>query len=203
MTSRLLPRWGALALLLCLSILSACRGRPTDSPDGGDPAAVAAELRAWLKRHPEDDEAWRKLALVEWIHLRGVSKSQPVFDRLAKAGDPVARLALVVAADARLDYATVQREGFAIVEHAARTGTDDELDVFLDAAAEYAARRIVEHHGNQPGDDDRFRAFFDRLPRARLPVQVRQPLLSERAAIARRYGREYRDLYAEEGCIQN
>lgn len=173
------------------------------SPDAGDPAQVAADLRAWLKRHPEDDGAWRQLALVDWVHLRGWARSEPIFRRLAKGGDPVARLALLVAADARLDYAAVEREGFALVEQAARTGPDDERDALLDAAAEYAARRVVEHHGRRPGDDERFRAFFDRLPRERLPVQVRQPLVSERAAIARRHGREYRDLYAEEGCVQH
>lgn len=200
---RLTRRAGPWWILAVLLVLGGCRGRRTEAPDAGDPAAVAAKLRSHLRRHPEDDVAWRKLALVEWIHLHGTRHAAPIFERLAKKGDPVARLARVIAADARLDYATVQAEGFALVEQAAATGPDDPADAFLDAAAELAARRVAEHHGRQPGDDERFEAFFDRLSRAALPVQVRQPLVSERAAIARRRGKEYRRFYAEEGCVQD
>lgn len=70
------------------------------------------------------------------------------------------------------------------------------------ALAEYAARQIGQQHGDLPNDDREFVEFYDALDLDALPFTVTQPLLSLRAAIARRRGEDYHPYYARQGCVQ-
>ncbi len=68
--------------------------------------------------------------------------------------------------------------------------------------AEIAAQLLGAHHGELVDDDDDFVAFFERLDRSALPVEVTRPLLSQRAAIARRMqDPNYREYYEAAGCV--
>ncbi|HGG57971.1 MAG TPA: tetratricopeptide repeat protein, partial [Nannocystis exedens] len=82
---------------------------------------------------------------------------------------------------------------------AAGTAIDRTLALGL---AEIAAHVLDKHHGELADDDDNFIAFFERIDRSALPVEVTRPLLSQRAAIARRMrDPNYRDYYKAAGCV--
>ncbi len=188
-----------LGLAVGLLALGGCRARRSQSPDSDDPAVVAVALRKQLDKDPTDVDARRQLALIEWIHLGQRESALGHAAKLAATGDTTGRLIRLVAADARMQYDAIAREAYALVEAA----TKADADHYADVAAEFAARRIREHHGRLADDDARFVAFYDGLDMSRLPVEVRQPLVSQRAAIARRMGKDYAPYYDAEGCVQD
>ncbi len=187
------------ALLLTLAV--ACKRQSTDASfDPADPAATAAALRERLAKHPEDVEARRDLALIEWVWLGKTDAGLETMEPLLKAGDPAARLGRLLVAQGRDDAQTEAAMAYALVE----TGLAHGEDPFALAAADVAARALQSSHGDRPGDDARFTAFFaeHESELAGLPFSVRQPLLSLRASIARRKGEAYRAEFEEQGCVQ-
>lgn len=193
-----------LLLMSCFLLLSAaCRGRGTDVPfDPKHPEAAAKALRKHLKRHPDDRDAWRDLAHIEWMWLGQNASAMDTLARLAEQGDPAARLSMLIVADGRMDAEAMTRLSYASIEHAAALEGTAEQRAFANAAAEVAARTLSKVHGDLPDDDDRFVAFYEKLDRKKLPFSVAQPLVSLRAAIARRRGEDYREHFAAEGCVQ-
>ncbi|MEX1368774.1 MAG: hypothetical protein AB1Z98_36940 [Nannocystaceae bacterium] len=199
-------RWpGAWALLLgALVLITACRGAAPRAPfDPSAPADQASMLRAYLLEHPEDDQAWGRLAHVEWLHMGKVEEAVPILDRLAAAGDPVARLSRLVLATWRDEPEVAQGLAFATLEALAAGDPAEPEHRLRVAAAEHAARVLGDTHGEREGDDARVSAVLDDMDVASLPFSVAQPLLSLRAAIARRHGEDYRKLYVAQGCVQS
>lgn len=195
-------RWTRWILVTTL-VVAACKPSYTRAPfDARDPAASVVRLQKHLRRHPEDTNAWRELAHVHWLHLGQTDEAVAILDRLAGTGDPAARLSRMLIAGARGDLKTQQIQAHALIEAAATLPRDEPQRSLLMAAAEVAARRLGDDHGDRENDDARFVDFFDSLEHSALPFSVRQPLLSLRAAIARRHGEEYRSYYAAQGCVQ-
>src|SRR5690606_1287912 len=170
--------------------------------DPADPHALVEQLQAHLREHPEDDAARLDLAHVQWLHLGDAEAARSVLDRLAEAGDPVARLSRLVMAEAREEPEVIATLGFAAVHDAAKTAPDDRSRRLHVAAAELAARLLGDHHGDRPHDDREAAARIDALPATALPFRVSQPLSSLRAAIARRQGEPYQGYYEAQGCVQ-
>lgn len=188
-----------LAVLL-LAFTVACKRKPSETPfDPTDPGAAAAALRAYLEDHPDDVDARRDLAHLEWIWLGATDDALANLQRLQAQGDPSAELSRLLIAEGRDDAATVADTAYALLERAMQAD-----DPFVDAAAEVAARALQRSHGDRRGDDARFTAFFDGHAKAlpNLPFSVRQPLLSVRASIARRLGEPYEALFEQQGCVQ-
>lgn len=204
----------AAALLLglapALGAATGCRPqRGSTTPTSGGWQAKAQALQARVDKDPDDLDAWRDLAHVRWIHLGQAEQGATLLRANAEQrGDLASRLSLVMIADAHLDPAGVTTHGYALIEQAAAVGVDDPQRAFADAAAETVARRIAAAHGDQADDDTNFVAMFDPLRadidagRSHLSFAALQPLLSLRAAIARRHGEDYRQHYGRAGCVQ-
>lgn len=190
-------------LPLALLVVTACRGAAPQAPfDPSDPVAMMERLQARLREHPEDTAAKRELAHVQWMHLGDVKSARPALDELVAAGDPLARLSRLVMAEAHDEPQVVQPLAIAAIRDAAQTPKGDPQWRLQVATAELAARLLSEHHGEQPADDETVASFIDGLELARLPFRVAQPLLSLRAAIARRYEQPYQPYYEAQGCVQ-
>ncbi len=197
------PRFATLLLLAFSVVAAACKTDRTNTPfDPNDPQRAAARLRKHLERHPDDVDARRDLAHIEWIWLGEPDSALTHLDRLVQTGDPAAELSRLLMAMSRQDQGTVASSSYALLDRA--TTAQGAQDPFVAAAADVAARALQQSHGDRPGDDERFSEFFadhrDRL--SVLPFSVRQPLLSLRASIARRLDEPYRPLFAEQGCVQ-
>lgn len=195
----------AAALALAAPALPACK--PKEAPQGPLSAEGARDRAAALQRHlqrqPGDDGAWRELAHLQWLYLRQADKAAPILDKLAKKGDPVAQATRLFLADARLDLSTVRAQAQALIRGAAsRPAADAEARRVQVGLAELAARIVSENHGMLPDDDEDFTRFFAELERAKLPVEVAQPLISLRAQIARRLDEPYLKYYDEQGCVR-
>lgn len=213
--SRTVSRLSRLAIPLLLSLASmgtlACKPRgQTNAPQASGWQARALELERVVAEDPDNASAWRDLAHIRWIHLGQPAVARGLLEANAEQrGDLASRLSLVVMADARLDAAAVEKHGHALVKAAAKTPAKDPQRVFAFAAAEYTARRLAAIHGDLPGMDKRFVAMFDPLladldaGQAALSFAALQPLISLRAAIARRRGSDYRPFYVREGCVQD
>ncbi|MBV1860832.1 MAG: hypothetical protein KUG77_20625 [Nannocystaceae bacterium] len=185
-------------LLLTASV--ACKPDASAVPfDPSDPGAAAAVLRAHLADHPDDIEARRDLAHLEWIWLGAPDSAVAHLDKLVAKADPGASLTRLLIAQGRDDAATEAELAYEILAQALRSD-----DAFVDAAAQVAARALQRGHGDRRDDDARFSAFFTKHEGAlaKLPFSVRQPLLSLRASIARRLGEPYEDLFDDQGCVQ-
>lgn len=191
----------AVVALCGLLALGACKPRrgDLDGPLTAERAAqMAKDLRAHLKRHPEDKDAWRDLAHLEWLHLARPEEADPILARLAGQDDPVARAGRMIRAHNRLDPKTAQAEAYGILKWAA-----SDSGPLAAPLGELAARLLRRQMGEVPGDEDAFVAFFDGLDLTRLPQTVRQPLQSERASLARRRGDDYIPYYTEQGCVRS
>ncbi|MBK8237647.1 MAG: tetratricopeptide repeat protein [Deltaproteobacteria bacterium] len=191
------------ALMLLVCVLAAChgRGRGTAKP-GDDPDAWAARLERHLARHPDDLVAVRDLALVRWLHQGRTDDAIGGLDRAAKAGDPLAAVARLRIADARLDGEAAVAQAYAILERAAAVPADAPDRELHAAAAIVAARVVAGLHGERDDDDARFVEMFDALPAKGLPSAARAPLLSVRANIERNRGHDYAKYFREQGCVQ-
>mgnify|MGYP002777825739 CR=1 FL=1 len=195
----------AAAFVAAALALSACRPReaPREPHTEATARARLTALEAHLKANPNDDAAWREAAHLHWLFLRAPDRALPILDRLAGKGDPAARAARMLLADARLDLKTVRAQAHALITDAAtRPAADPEARRIQLGLAELAARLLSENHGELPDDDDDFPRFYDGLDRARLPVEVTQPLISLRAQIARRLDQPYLPYYDEQGCVR-
>lgn len=193
------------ALFAALALAPACRPREGAREPHTEETARARllELERHLKQRPDDDLAWREVAALHWLFLRAPDKAAPILERLAKKGDPVARASRMILADGRLELKTARAESQALITAAARGGpADPEAQRIRVGLAEVAARILTENHGELPDDDDDFIKFYDGLDRARLPVEVSQPLVSLRAQIARRLDQPYLPYYDEQGCVR-
>lgn len=180
--------------------LAACRPSPTSAPDEASPQAQVRRLEAHLQRHPQDDAARLDLALLRWGHLGEREAARADLAALAERGVDEARLVQLIMAEAELDREAVERHAYALLDAlAARDGGDPPMHRV--AAAEFAARHLTAYVEGDPTREARFLAFYGRLDLAALPYGVRQPLVSERAAIARRRGEPYREFFAQEGCV--
>lgn len=185
---------------LLLTAAVACKPDASSVPfDPSDPGAAAASLRAHLQDHPDDVEARRDLAHLEWIWLGSPDSAVEHLDILVAKGDPGAGLTRLLIAQGRDDAVTEADLAYQLVGKAL---SDD--DPFVHAAAQVAARALQRSHGDRPDDDARFSAFFSEHDSALggLPFSVRQPLLSLRASIARRLGEPYAGLFEDQGCVQ-
>ncbi len=195
----------ALALwlgLLCAA-LSGCHGlRNSNRPGEDDPKVWESRLAARVKRHPDDLEAVRDLAMVRWMHLGKADAAIPGLDRAAAAGDPLARLGRLMIADARLQTETAADLAYAILRDAARASDGPDRWLHL-GAAEVAARRIAALHGEHPDDDARLVALLAAIDLDRLGTAARQSLLSTRANIARTRNEDYAAFYRRQGCVQD
>ena len=195
---------GALAALGLAALIAACKPKeaPSGPLDAESARARAAAIERHLRRHPDDRAALRDLAHLRWLYLGDLAAALPLLDRLAESGDPTSMASRMMIADARLDLVGARRWAEALIEAAARAGAGDPDRALLSGLAEIAARLLDDNLGLSPGDDERFVAFFARLDLDRLPIEVRQPLLSLRAAIARRYDEPYLPYYDAEGCVR-
>lgn len=185
---------------LLLTAALACKPDASEVPfDPSDPGAAAAALRAHLEDHPQDVEARRDLAHLEWIWLGAPDSAVAHLDMLVGKKDPGAGLTRLLIAQGRDDANTEADIAYQILGQAL---SDD--DAFVDAAAQVAARALQRSHGDRPDDDARFSAFFTKHEPSlgKLPFSVRQPLLSLRASIARRLGEPYEGLFEDQGCVQ-
>ncbi|MCA9688797.1 MAG: tetratricopeptide repeat protein [Myxococcales bacterium] len=192
----------------------------------GDAEARAEALAAYLKQHPGDVPARLELAHVRWLHLGEPTAALPVFEDLSKKDEPLARFSRMLMADARIELDVVRAEAMALVKMVSEGRGIPAVDPRVEAKvnrkrkrfglppralltreelvgfAEIAARMLENTQGDVPGDDAAFVRFYDALHLDGLPVEVRQPLTSERAKIARRLGQDYRRHYDLEGCVQ-
>jgi hypothetical protein len=192
-------RFSHLAVLL-LAFAVACKPKPTEVPfDPTDPGAAAAALRAHLEDHPDDIDARRDLAHLEWIWLGSTDAAIAHLDLLIEAGDTSALLSRLLIAQGRDDAPTLADTAYALIERALK---DD--DAFVHAAAHVAARALQRSHGDRPDDDERFTSFFDsnEASLSKLPFSVHQPLLSVRASVARRLEQPYDAYFEQQGCVQ-
>lgn len=190
-------------LQLAVLVLASCRGAAPRPPlDPSDPRALVEHLQAYLAEHPEDDDARRDLAHVQWLHLGDAAAARPALDALTERDDPLARLSRLVMAEARDEAQVLQPLALAAIAGAVAAAPDDPRRGLHVAAAELGARLLGDHHGEQPDDDARVARFIDALPTGRLPTTVTQPLSSLRAAIARRRGEPYHGYYEAQGCVQ-
>ena len=195
-----LRRLSHLSAVALLTLSVGCKRQPTAVPfDPNDPAAAAAALRAHLDEHPDDLEARRDLAHLEWIWLGTPDAAIEDLDLLVAEKDTAALLSRLLIAQARDDAPVEAELAYAILEQALAGD-----DTFPDAAAQVAARALQRGHGDRPEDDTRFSSFFDghAAHLDKLPFSARQPLLSLRASIARRLGQPYDDYFDGQGCVQ-
>ncbi|MCB9705702.1 MAG: tetratricopeptide repeat protein [Myxococcales bacterium] len=204
--STALRRLRGLGLGLALAAaLAACKHpEPPRGPLGEDQARAKIEaLEKRLAKKPDDIDALRDLAHLRWLHLGDVKAALPILDRLVERGDLVAIASRMVIAEARLDRARSRALAEALIERAAKYPPEAAVRPLAMALAEAAARRLDGEHGALADDDEAFIAFFDRLDRKGLPVEVTRPLLSQRASIARRLDDPaYRSYYDAEGCVR-
>lgn len=208
-------RWSRLGLALVLGALpmslGACRPKEkTTAPASGDPwEQRALEIEAHLGEHPDDQDAWRDLGHLRWIHLGQTSVGRSILERNAAQGDLVSRLSLLLMAEARDEADTLAEHAYALLREAAQVAPGDEGHAFAQAATAVAARRIQDAHGEREGDDDAFIALYDELwpkvdaGRAFMSPTARRAFVSQRAAIARRLGKPYRAMYETQGCVQS
>ncbi len=152
--------------------------------------------------HPDDVDAQRDLAHVQWLHLGQTEQALPALDRLAQAGDPVARTSRMIIARSRADVVALQPLALAALRDAAAAEPKEPKGRLVLTLAEYAARQLGHDHGDLPDDDRRVRELYDKLAPRALPFAVAQPLMSLRAAIARRHGEDYKPFYEQQGCVQ-
>ncbi|MBZ5712565.1 hypothetical protein [Nannocystis pusilla] len=198
-------RAALISTLLAAAAAPACKPREaTQEPHTEDSArARLRALEARLKSHPDDDGAWREAAHLQWLFLKQAAKARPILDRLAAKGDMVAQASRMIFADARLDAKTTRSMAQALITGAAAAPqADPEARRVQVGLAELAARLMAENHGELPDDDDEFVRFYKKLAKDRLPVEVRQPLVSLRAQIARRHDEPYLQYYDEQGCVR-
>src|SRR5688572_27456543 len=182
-------------LFVLLVLVAGCHGRHSNVPfDPKHPEVAAEKLRKHLERRPNDRDAARDLAHIEWMWLGQHDNAIATLDRLAADGDVAARLSRLIIAEGRMDARAMTSHSYALISQAANHRTGDRA--FVDAAAEVAARTIAKVHGDLQNDDENFIAFYDKLDRKRLPFSVAQPLVSLRATIARRLGGDYREHFA-------
>ncbi|MEM6992070.1 MAG: tetratricopeptide repeat protein [Myxococcota bacterium] len=196
-----------------LGVLAAVGCRPkgvTTPPSGNEWDARVLALEAAVAEDPDDVDAWRDLGHIRWIQLGQPHVAHEILRaNAAERGDLASRLALVVMADARLDSPAVVEHATAAVLAAAGVAESAPDRGFADRVAEYSARRLSDVQGDLPGDDARFVEMFDGLladidaGRARLSFGALQPLVSLRAAIARRQGEDYARFYDRAGCVQS
>lgn len=202
-------------LVFLVAGLVACRPDATRVPGPHDPHAALVAVRARLEANADDRAAQHDALLLSWAWLGERSEARDLAKKLSKscsaeasslcatdgnAYDALVQLVQLIMADAELDTAAVVRHATSIIEtlakaHGAQTPQG------LVAAAEFAARHLTAHEG-QPDETARFIAFYESLDIAALPYVVRQPLISHRAAIARRLGEPFRPYFAQEGCVQ-
>jgi tetratricopeptide (TPR) repeat protein len=199
--------WLRLAVLAVAFVLGlgACRVRGPQAPLTEDAArAEIARLQKHLKRHPDDNDAWRDLAHLHWLWVNETAEAVEILDRLAKQGDATARMSRTIIAHAHLDDEAVWANATAQIAAAAAAGDEGRPAerALRWSYAEASARFLDDVRDATPVDDRRFVAFFDGLDLSRLPVDVSQPLLSDRAAIERRIGGDYRSYYAAQGCAR-
>ena len=143
---RAAPYVGSAAMLVSLG---ACKGGPTQTPfDAADPAATAAKLRKHLKRHPDDVDARRDLAHIEWIWLGNADEASAQFATLRKQGDTAAQLSALLMARARQDQTAVADLSYRLLEDAV-SGAEGP-DSFAAAASDVAARSLQQSHGDRP-----------------------------------------------------
>ncbi len=187
--------------VVALLLVTACRGSAPRTPfDANDPSLTAQRLEEYLRAHPDDTDAWRDLAHIRWLHLGDTDAAVPLLDGLAGDGDPVGRMSRMIIARSRGEAEIVQSLAFDVLRDAAAAeGSEQRLQ---HALAEYASRQLGQQHGDLPGDDERVTEFYDGLNLEALPFWVNQPLMSLRAAIARRHGEDYRPYYVDQGCVQ-
>ncbi len=190
---------GRLVMVAVIAV-AACRAQPTKTP--GTLAGArqeAARLEAHLRRHPDDGEAWRDLALIQWAYLGQPQAARKTLDRLSGQGDIYGAGAALVMAWARDDAARTWIHAERILE---AVSAHPRPDPSLIALGDLAVRRLGEVRGERAGDDERLAALYERLATDRMPYRVRQPLLSLRAALARRQEAPYRQYFAAQGCVQ-
>jgi cellulose synthase operon protein C len=202
-STTIVRRRGLWLALVTTLLLGACKPSHSRAPfDPQDPRATVERLQKHLKRHPDDRDAWRDLAHVQWLHLAQTDVAVEILDRLAADDDVVARLSRMVLAEARHERPVLRTHAEALIRAAAKTAEGEPERELLVFSAEMAARKLADAHGDRPVDDERFAEFFDGLARDTLPYAVRLPLLSLRAGVARRRGEDYRAFYREQGCVQ-
>ncbi len=223
----------AAAPALAATSLSACKpAQPPRGPLDEDKVDAKIEaLQAFLEKNPEDRVARRDLAHLYWLHRADASAAKPLLEPLAEDGDLIAQASLMLIAEARLDDKSARKWAQALILATAELNADgageddppsraerkaarrrrrggihsaDAIDPKVaNGLAEVAARLLDEQHGALEDDDESFIAFFERVDRAHLPVEVTRPLLSQRASIARRAeDPKYRDYYDAEGCVR-
>jgi tetratricopeptide (TPR) repeat protein len=190
--------------VMLVLVLAACRPKNTDEPLSEDAArAEIARLQKHLDRHPDDNDAWRDLAHLHWLHVNEPDAAIEILDRLVDAGDPTAQLSRTVMAHARLETDTVWKAATALIQAAASGEGSKAERAYRVALAEVGVRFLDDAHGSRPGDDEEFIRFFEGLDLEAIPVEVAQPLISTRARIARRHGKDYRQFYDAEGCVRS
>lgn len=226
---------GALLLGLTLPAVACKPHEETRAPLTSESAeARANELAAYLAEFPEDTDAWRDLAHLYWLHTGAPEEALTILDMLADRDDLTGRASRMLIADARLDPKTAREQAMTVIRRVggledAKTAPAQHRDESRRHArrykraqrrraprpaltelerrgfAELAARVLEQSHGEVPGDDERFIAFFDELDQRgaleRLPATVTRPLLSVRAQITRRKGEDYRQHYRRQGCV--
>lgn len=177
----------------------ACKPKSTTSPDDAEAlAARIAALRAHVAEHPDDGDAWRDLGHLYWLHAESPAEAVPIFDRLSAQDDPVARLSRAVIADARMEYELVVEHTTALLRFAA-FHPDDRTAVQL---AEPAARLLAGALESVRNGDDVVVALTNEIDERKLSPEAAQRLISLRASIDRRKGRDYRQHFAAQGCTQ-
>ncbi|MCH9680852.1 MAG: tetratricopeptide repeat protein [Deltaproteobacteria bacterium] len=204
-TARLRDAMRRLGLLLLISLvpLTACRGAAPMPPlDPADPQALEKHLVDRLAADPEDTAARRDLAHLRWIHLGQTDAAIPDLDRLAQSGDPLARVSRMIIARSRGELDVLQEQAFNALRAGATATSDDASYRLVTAVARHAAQVVGDQHGDREGDDERFVQLYEALDISALPFEVAQPLMSLRAAIARRQGEAYRPYYRSQGCVQ-
>ncbi len=218
---------------LTATTLTACKPAeaPRGPIDEDRRDAKIKALQAFLEKNPDDPIARRDLAHLYWLHRADAERAKPLLEPLAEGGDVIAQASLMLIAEVRLDAKAARRWAHAVIESTAELNAAGEdadeapsrdqrraarrrrrggvqstaaLDpAIANGLAEAAARLLDERHGDLADDDENFVAFFEKLDRSHLPVEVTRPLLSQRAAIARRAeDPKYRDFYDAEGCVR-
>ncbi len=179
--------------------LGACRTSAPESPADDVEAEIAA-LSDWLERHPEDDDARRRLAQLHWLFKADGASARPHLEALAKGGDALARAELTWMAYARFDEAGVWTHATALIEAATRAKAA-QRGPELDTLTALSARLLDEVYGQHEGDAARFSAWFDALDATRVPAEAYDVLATRRARIARNAGQDDAPFFARQGCL--
>jgi tetratricopeptide (TPR) repeat protein len=190
--------------LVALGLLAGCTPKaPTRGPlDEAGARARAEALERHLKRSPDDRGAMRDLAHLRWLYLEGLAQARPILERLAGEGDLVAMGSLMMIAEARLETETARDWATRLLKGANSLAAGDAERPWALGLAAAAARLLEEQLGEGSGDDAAFIRVFEGLALERFPAAVRQPLLSARAGIARRYEEPYLSFYDAAGCVR-